>query len=585
MAVTLEGRTMDGNYWTRGRVSRRSMLRGAAVGTAGVAGAVLIGCGDSDDDPTATPDDGGNGGNGDGTPAATSTAAPDPGAPKSGGKLTLHMGTEPRSLDPHFETFTPAPSNATSNNLVRFTPDLTTIVPDAAELPEQPDDLTYIFKLQPGVAMHDVDPLNGRALTSEDVKYTVERQTNQAGDETGTYQHAYYFKDRLASIETPDDQTIVFTTNEPYAPFMNYMASPWSPIVAREYVEANGDLTEYVGASGPYILDEWQKEVRMTFKANPNYWKNPDLPYVDELEFLISPDPDTAATQFIDGAFKAYVSGQSQLERVQSSRGDDTRYTPAPSQFWRQFRMSPTDSEFGYLDYAGTDNETGALFDDIRVRQAICQSIDKQAVLDFVYSGDGQITFGPILPQFTNWALTEELVPFDPAEAAKLMQAAGVEEIRGPMMWASSSPQADQIGEIIKRQLAEINVITDLEPMETAAYYNVTYAYRYTFSHHVPLNSPEPDENLSSYFGENSTYFKHFNPEIFDLVRRQATTVDFEERQAVVKEAQEKIVLDYPIRFMFTTNVHQFIDNTLKDYEISLDRYDNYGVETAWLDA
>ena len=53
----------------------------------------------------------------------------------------------------------------------------------------------------------------------------------------------------------------------------------------------------------------------------------------------------------------------------------------------------------------------------------------------------------------------------------------------------------------------------------------------------------------------------------------------------MVKEAQEKIVLDYPIRFMFTTNVHQFIDNSLKDYSISLDRYDNYAVETAWLDA
>jgi peptide/nickel transport system substrate-binding protein len=247
--------------------------------------------------------------------------------------------------------------------------------------------------------------------------------------------------------------------------------------------------------------------------------------------------------------------------------------------------MSPTDADFGYLDYAGTDNDAGRFFDDIRVRQAICQAIDKQQVLDLVYSGDGQVTYGPILPQFTNWALTEELVPYDLAEAAKLMAAAGVDEIQGPMMWASSSPQSDQIGEIIKEQLSKINVITDLQPMETAAYYNVTYAYRYTFSHHVPLNSPEPDENLASYFGETATYFKHYDPAIFDLVKKQAETVDFEERKAVVKEAQEKIVLAYPIRFMFTTNVHQFIDNTLKDYEISLDRYDNYAVETAWLDA
>ena len=97
---------MDSNYWKRGRVSRRSMLRGAAVGTAGVAGAVLIGCGSDDGDGTATATAEGGGGDGGGGASATATEAAASGGPKRGGKLTLHMGTEPRSLDPHFETFT-----------------------------------------------------------------------------------------------------------------------------------------------------------------------------------------------------------------------------------------------------------------------------------------------------------------------------------------------------------------------------------------------------------------------------------------------------------------------------------------------
>lgn len=56
-----------GNYWTRGRVSRRTMLRGASVAGAGLAGAALIGCG-GDDDPTATPGAGGGGGGATATP-------------------------------------------------------------------------------------------------------------------------------------------------------------------------------------------------------------------------------------------------------------------------------------------------------------------------------------------------------------------------------------------------------------------------------------------------------------------------------------------------------------------------------------
>ena len=99
-------------------------------------------------------------------------------------------------------------------------PDLSEIIPDAAEAaPEIPDDLTYVFKIKPGIKFQNIAPLNGRELTAADVKYSIERQSNQAGDEKGTYQHAYYFKDKLTSIETPDDHTVVFKTNAPYAAF------------------------------------------------------------------------------------------------------------------------------------------------------------------------------------------------------------------------------------------------------------------------------------------------------------------------------------------------------------------------------
>lgn len=569
------------NYWTKSSIGRRGLLRGAAIGGVGLAGAALVGCGSDDDGSapasTATAAAGG-------TTAAGGTATAS--EPKRGGTLTLQMGGEPRSLDPHFDTFPYNTwiTNATHSNLVKFVPDLSEIVPDAAEaLPEIPDDLTYVFKIKPGIKFQNIAPLNGRELTSADVKYAIERQSNQAGDEEGTYQHAYYFKDKLSAIETPDDHTIIFKTNEPYAAFMNYMASPWTAMIAHEIVEQYGNLTEHSIGTGPFILKEWQKEVRFSLERNPDYFVE-GKPYVDKLEYLVSTDADTAATQFIDKQYQAITVGQSQLERVKNARGADTDYSVSPSQFWRQFRMPPTDEGFGYLDYKGTENDSAAVFDDIRVREAVVRAIDSQQVLDLVYLGDGQLTYGPILPQFEYWALKEELAGFDLTKAAQLLDAAGVTSLRGPMMWASTNPQSDQIGEVLKEQLAKINVTTDLEPMELAAYYNKTYAYRYTMSHHVPLNSPEPDENLSSYFGKNSTYYKHYNTEIFDLVNKQSKTVDRAERQTIVLEAQRKIVQDFPIKFMFTTNQHQFAVNTLKGYEFVLDRYDGSNVVDAWLD-
>lgn len=572
---------VDMNYWTR-RVDRRAALRGAGLAAAGIAGAALIGCGSGDDDaaPAATTAATTAAGGG---ATATATAAAVV-APKRGG-TAVFTSIEPRSLDPHFDVFrTIGPSY---DNLMRFSKDLTTFHPDLAEaLPEQPDDLTYVFKLRKGVKFHNVEPANGREFVASDVKYSIERQST---DEAGVFQHAYYFKDKLESIETPDDYTVVFKTRQPYAPFMSYIGNPWTVMVNRETVEKWGDLTEHVVGTGPFIFKEWQKEVRMTLVRNPDYWV-PELPYLDGIEYLISIDPDTNATLFIDKKTMQYDSGQAQLKRVQDSRGADTSYYKQPLQFWRQFRMSPTDESFKYEDYAGTVDDAAKAFADIRVREAIVRGIDKQAVLDLIYNGDGLITHGPILPQFENWTLKEELAGHDPQKSRELLAAAGVSDLRGPLMWASTSPQADQIAEVIKQQLAEIGVTTDLDPMELAAYYNKTYKYRYMFSHHVPLNNPEPDENLSSYFGRNSTYFKHYNPEIFDMVDAQARTVDFEERKQIVQDVQRKIVLDFPISFMFTTNIHKFVDARLKNYRPSLDGYEHRpydpsdATQQMWLD-
>ena len=62
--------------------------------------------------------------------------------------------------------------------------------------------------------------------------------------------------------------------------------------------------------------------------------------------------------------------------------------------------------------------------------------------------------------------------------------------------------------------------------MEATSYYDLTYKYTYFMSHHTPLNNPDPDENLSSYFGRNSAFFKHYNPAIWDKIDAQAAELD-----------------------------------------------------------
>jgi peptide/nickel transport system substrate-binding protein len=571
---------MQSDYWRKWQLKQASRRRfvggGVAVG-AGVAGLALVGCGDDDDD-----DDGGGAATSTstGTSAATSTgtsAATSTGTtaaqPKSGGTLRVHMGGSPRSLDPHFDTFpyNTAITDNTNERLLKWAPDFSEIQTEmASALPEQPDDLTFTFKLTPGIKFANVDPVNGRDFTSEDVKYSIERQST---DEAGKYQHAYFFLNKLESIETPDAETVVIKSKGPYAPFLSYIASPWTLMIAREAVEKFGDLTQNAVGTGPFIFKEWQKDVKIDLVKNPDYWQK-GLPYLDGISHIIAIDPDTSATLYIEDQVDAIVVGQSQLQRVLDEREKDSTYEIVPSQFWRQMRMMPTQKDKPYV----------APFDDIKVREAIVRAVNAKQVLDLVHNGDGVLTNGPILPIYPLWTLKEEIASFDLKKAKDLMSAAGNPAISAPMIWATGSPQADQIGEVLKQQLAEIGVEVELTPMELAAYYNLTYAYDYTFSHHVPLNAPDPDENLSSYFGRNSTYFKHYNEDIFAIIDKQATQLDIEERQATVQEAQKMIVEDYPIKFMFTTNLHLFTHEKVKGWFYPTDLYDGRKGE-AWLDA
>jgi peptide/nickel transport system substrate-binding protein len=392
-------------------------------------------------------------------------------------------------------------------------------------------------------------------------------------DEAGKFQHAYYFKGKIESITTPDDSTVTIKTKTPYAPFLSYIASPWTTMIDRATVEKYGDLTQHAVGTGPFVFKEWQKDVKIDLVKNPNY-RIPDLPHLDAITYIIALDPDTSATLYIDKQVDAIVAGQAQLQRIKDARGDSSEYRAVPSQFWKQMRMQPTTKDKPYK----------APFNDPKVREAIVRAVDSQQVLDLVYSKDGVQTYGPILPIYPLWALKEEQAGFDLKKANDLLNAAGKPKIEGPMIWATGSPQADQIGEVLKQQLAKIGVNITLQPMELAAYYNQTYAYDYTFSHHTPLNNPDPDENLSSYFGRNSTFFKHYNEEIFDLVDKQAAELDTPKRQQIVQDVQKKIVNDFPVKFMYTTNLHIFVDKKVKNWFYPTDLYDGRKT-TAWLNA
>ncbi|MCP4221802.1 MAG: AraC family transcriptional regulator, partial [Actinomycetia bacterium] len=214
------------------------------------------------------------------------------------------------------------------------------------------DNLTYTFKLREGVKWHNVEPVNGREFTSADVKATFDGIQAEG--------HQANLLERVTSIDTPDDYTVVLNLSEPFAPLLNNMASHFMWILPAEAFEEGYERASTVIGTGPFVLTEREVDVATEYEANPDYWDvgadGEPLPYLDSFEQVVIND-----TQQVIAAFQA---GEIQLL---------TNGLPVP--LLEQLKTDYPEAFYGEWIDAGMGqigvNMAREPFDDIRVRQAI----------------------------------------------------------------------------------------------------------------------------------------------------------------------------------------------------------------------
>ena len=137
-----------------------------------------------------------------------------------------------------------------------------TLAPALATRWERLDQSTWKFYLRKGVKFH-----NGNPFTAADVKFSFERLSNPEVSEfvnTGK---------SIASIETPDDYTVVIKTKDPIPWFANNMHQVF--IMDKESTEARnaGDVMVKPIGTGAYKLVEWVKGSYVRMEANEGYWE------------------------------------------------------------------------------------------------------------------------------------------------------------------------------------------------------------------------------------------------------------------------------------------------------------------------
>ena len=440
---------MDSSYWGRRRIGRRTVIRGAGIGVAGIAGAALIGCGGSDDTTTPTP----TGSNvldatavptqeAGATPVAASEVRVKPGryagpVPPSAAELNPGVNAKFggvvkwRYLDPPrmdlartlsctiFHTLT-----YTSNRLTRAKlgatadPYRVEIEPDLAESWEALDGgQTFVFNLHKGVKMHNIAPVNGREFVSDDIRATYELYLR------GSQKDVFNVVER---VETPDNHTIIFKLNQPLADFPLNVGA-WSWMYPRALVDDEAKRQEVSIGTGPFIQSTWIAKERSVFTRNPDYFEvdseGRQLPYLDGIEAYIQDDQNAERAGFqTDNYFEMFARDDADMEEQLRRRPDTVFGSTVPVSRganvngW-QFQMK------------------NPIYQDERVRRALSLALDRDEFDLARYNGDNANPKGAFSQAPMPWPMMFDEYPtradngpwyqFNPAEASKMMQAAG----------------------------------------------------------------------------------------------------------------------------------------------------------------
>ncbi|MDX1607213.1 MAG: ABC transporter substrate-binding protein, partial [Candidatus Competibacterales bacterium] len=290
-----------------------------------------------------------------------------------------------------------ASSRQIYNRLVEFERGTTNIGPALAESWEVSDDgLEYTFHLRQGVQWQSTDNFTPtRTFNADDVLFSFRRQGDPEHPYHSVSGGAYeYFNamsmgELIDSIEKIDDYTVKFVLSRPEAPFIANMGMDFASIMSREYADrmTEAGTPEQVDlqpvGTGPFQLVAYQKDAVIRYRAHPDYWKG-KAP-IDNLVFAITPDPSVRYQKLRAG--ECHVMTYPNPADLDSMREDSAIKL-----------LSQEGLNVGYLAF----NVKKEPYGDVRVRQALSMAVNKQAIIDVVFQGAGQIAKNPIPP--TIWS-------------------------------------------------------------------------------------------------------------------------------------------------------------------------------------
>jgi peptide/nickel transport system substrate-binding protein len=424
--------------------------------------------------------------------------------------VVVAVESPPKSMNPHAENGDAHLGTMTNifDGLMQRQKTDGKLVPALAERYEHPDPLTWKFYLRKGVKFH-----NGNPFTAADVKYSLERIANPEVSQFVNDGKA------IASIETPDDHTVIVKTRDPIPWFVDNMHQVF--IMDKESSESRseGDIGVNPIGTGAYKVTEYVKGSHLKLEANPGYWEG--APAIKNAEMKFVTEPSTR--------FAALASGQVELiNGVPVEMVDKVKENKSLEVIRRPARRDI---------FLVVTNRAGTPTSDLRVRKAMYMAINEEEIIQRLMRGQASPASQMVDPATVGYNADIKRLPYNPQEAMKLLKEAGFEKgfeitLAGPN---DRYVMDKQICEAVAKYLAKVGIKVNLELKPKSIYFTEimekkhdfymmgwfdgTYAGARTFFRH--LHTVDKDGRFGDWNGSRSS-----DPDIDELLQKTNTIVD-----------------------------------------------------------
>ncbi|MGJ7505909.1 ABC transporter substrate-binding protein [Variovorax sp. GT1P44] len=439
------------------------------------------------------------------------------------------------------------------------------------------DGKTYVFNLRKGVKWSD-----GQPFTAEDVVFTL---NNFAKFNT----YLGKLVPLIDKAEAPDANTFRLVLKQPLTATLDLFDKEVFPLMPKHVYDGTDVATNPANRApvglGPFKFQSWESGRSITFVRNPNYWDQPK-PYLDSVVFALIPN----AQQRLNAISREEVH----WFRPEAAQIASARQAEKGGKF-KVIEIENNAPERAVVDF----NMRRAPLDNVKVRQALFQAIDRERVVADAYQGLAFTAKNAIPVQFKQLfdpsVDYDKLYPHDVKKAGALLDEAGLPLKDGKRFTVEityvAKPPYDSVAKIVQSYWSAIGVDVKLAGLEPQIWTDKVYKQHDFDASVISLTgrtNPVLGVDRAHVCNTGSVPFAnpsgYCNPE-FDKIAAEAAAAPLDKQRALYKKYAEVVARDLNQLTLTSSRMYEVASTRLQ----GLDEQFNFSFNThpnwaeAWL--